>query len=65
MQSESILSVLLVLRSGLLKDRHDINKSAGVLGDLMRSGLPKDSLYLNTINAVRKYAERPTEKQAT
>ena len=40
MQSESMLSDL--LKSGLLKDRHDRYKSAGMLSDLLKSGLLKD-----------------------
>ena len=44
MLSESILSDL--LRSGLLMDRYDWNKSTGMLSDLMRSGLPHDTSHL-------------------
>ena len=35
-----------LLKSGLLKDRHNINTSAGILSDLLRSGLPNDESYL-------------------
>ena len=31
-----------LLRSGLLKDKHNRYKSAGMLSDLLRSGLPND-----------------------
>ena len=46
-QSKSMLSEL--IRSGLLKDKHDRNESAGMLSDLLRSGLPIDKLHHNTI----------------
>ena len=37
-----------LLRSGLLKDKHDKNQSTGMLSDLLRSGLPNYKIHHNT-----------------
>ena len=42
-----------LLRSGLLKDKHNKYKSADMLNDLLRSGLLNDYPHMNIINPVR------------